>query len=125
MKSLGRYALTAAAIVLSTMGVLWAFLDGAGRASLLVAAAIALPVQITTFALLLRSGVESSRFMMWWGVGVLGRMVVVVGVGLALDSLTTLDPTVLLLSICGFFFALLLLEPAFVSRATRSAQFAQ
>ena len=125
MKALGHYSITAAVILLVAVGALWSFVDDAGRASLLVAAAIALPVQVGTFALLLRSSVETAQFMMWWGVGVLGRMLVVVGVGLSLESLSSLDPTVLLLSLCFFFFTLLLLEPVFFSRGNRPTQFAQ
>ena len=125
MKALGRYTLTAVTIVLVSVAALWAFVGEAGRTSLLVAAAIALPVQILTFGLLVRSSIDSAQFMLWWGIGVLGRMLVVVALGLALDAFAALDPTVLIMSVCGFFFALLLLEPAFFTRRNSPTRFAQ
>lgn len=125
MKALERYTITAVLFVLTAVGVSWPFADEPARLSLLAAAGVALPVQVGTFALMVRSGIDTHRFMMWWGVGVLGRMLVVVAVGLALESLTAIDPTVLLLATCGFFFALLLLEPFFFPRGNESARFAQ
>lgn len=124
MKALGHYAIAAILIVAAGTGALWPFLDPSGRAALVVAAAVALPVQLATFLLMLPGLRDPSRFMVRWGVGMLIRMGVVAVVGLLLPRLHGLDGGVLLLSVCGFFFALLLLEPAFF-RSKGTARFAQ
>ena len=125
MNALGRYSIVGFLVVLVATVALWPFLDGAGHRSLLVAGGVALPLQIGAFAFLSRSQGDPSRFMIWWGAGVLGRMAVVVGTGFALTLFDGLSPSVLLMSMAGFFFALLLLEPAFFVRSTDTAQYAQ
>lgn len=124
MKALGHYAIAAVLLVAALGGVLWLFLDEAGRVSLLAAVAITLPVQLGLFMLLIPAMGDQSRFLVRWGMGVLARMAVVAAVGLALPRLGALDGEVLILSVCGFFFALLLLEPAFF-RTKGTARFAQ
>jgi len=124
MNALGRYSIVGFLVVLVTTAALWPFLDAAGHLSLLVAGGVALPVQVGAFALLSRSQGDPTRFMLWWGAGVLGRMAIVVGAGLALTQVDGLSPSVLLLAMAGYFFALLLLEPAFFVRSTDTAQFA-
>lgn len=124
MKALGHYAIAAVLLVAALSGVLWLFLDDAGRVSLLAAVAITLPVQLGLFMLLIPAMGDQSRFLVRWGMGVMARMVVVAAVGLALPRLGGLNGEVLILSVCGFFFALLLLEPAFF-RTKGTARFAQ
>lgn len=113
MKALGQYAIAATVVTAVIGGAMWPFLDGTGRMSLMVAASIALPVQLGAFLLVVPSLGDQNRFLVRWGIGVLARMGVVGGVGLLLPRLQSLDGGVLLLTICGLFFALLLLEPAF------------
>lgn len=124
MKALGRYAVATILIVGLAVGGLWPFLDGAGRASLLLASGIALPVQWASFLLVVRSLGDSTQFLLRWAIGVLARMGLVAAVGLLLPRMGDLDGPVLLLSLCGFFFALLLLEPLFF-RNQAPARFAQ
>ena len=125
MKALGRYSIAGFLLVLvATLGM-WPFMGPAGHRSLLLAAAVALPVQVGAFALLVRAGAHPTRFLLWWAVGVLARMAIVISVGLAITNLEGIEPSVLLLSIAGFFFALLLMEPAFFDRNRDTAQFAQ
>lgn len=123
MKALGRYSIAAVLLVAAVSGVLWLFLDDAGRRSLMVAVAITLPVQLGLFMLLIPAVGDQSRFLVRWGMGVLARMAVVAAVGLSLPRLGGLNGEVLILSVCGFFFALLLLEPAFF-RSQGTARFA-
>jgi len=125
MNALGRYSTVGFLVVLCATAVLWPFLDAAGHRSLLVAGAVALPVQIGAFWLLNQSQDDPSRFMLWWGAGVLGRIAIVIGAGVALTQFGGLSPVVLLLSLAGFFFALLLLEPAFFVRSTDTTPFAR
>lgn len=123
MKALGHYSIVALLILAVLVGALWPFFDAAGRMSLLVAAVVALPVQLAAFALIVPALGHSTKFLIRWGLGFLGRMGVVAAVGLSLHRFEILDPSVLLLSVCGFLFTLLLLEPMFF-RNQGSTQFA-
>ncbi len=125
MKVLGWYAAMAAVLIIMAGGALWPFLDDPGRSGVLAAAAIALPFQILAFAALIHWGNEPNRFLMVWGLGMFARLLVVAGAGLGRGAVEGIDPTVFLLSVCGFLFALLLLEPVFMSRRNGSVQFAQ
>ena len=125
MNALGRYAIAGFLVVLVATLALWPFVGAEGHRSLLISAAVALPVQIGAFALLSRALGDPRKFMMWWGAGVLGRVLVVIGLGLAITRLDGIDPSVLLMSAAGYFFALLLLEPAFFDRTANLAQYAQ
>jgi hypothetical protein len=124
MKALGRYSIAGLLLVLvATLGM-WPFMGPAGHRSLLMAAAVAWPVQVCAFALLSRALGHPMKFLLWWGVGVLARMGIVIAVGLALTRIDGVEPSVLLLSTAGFFFALLLLEPAFFDQTGDRARFA-
>ena len=122
MSDLGRYALTAFLVVGLGGAALSVFLDDAGRRGILLAALIAYPVQVIAFGLLLRARGEPTRFMVWWGAGIALRVAVVVGVGFALSTLASVDPAALLLSLVGFFFVLLLIEPAFLKADSKDAR---
>ena len=121
MKALGLYAAVGMAIVLGTIFAAWTFLSEAGRDSMVTAAVIAWPLQVGFFSLLARAQGEPARFMVWWGAGVLGRMFVIAGVGLAMGSLGIVEPGVLLMSLAGFLFTLLLLEPFFLDHGKQTA----
>ena len=122
MSGLGRYALIALLIVGLGAAALAAFLDDAGRRGILLAALIAYPVQVMAFGLLLRARGEPTRFMVWWGAGIALRVAVVVAVGFASAVLAAVDPAALLLSLVGFFFVLLLIEPAFLRAESKGAR---
>lgn len=124
MKALGRYAIASIVVVLVLVGAVWPFVEVAGRAGLLLAAAIVLPVQLVAFALVFRSIGDSKQFLLRWGIGVMVRTAVVAGIGLTLDSFEGFEPAVLLMAVCGFFFALLVLESVFFLNK-RSERFAQ
>ncbi len=122
MNALNRYALTALLVVGLGAAALSVFLDDAGRTGILLAALIAYPVQVMAFALLLRARGEPTRFMAWWGAGIALRVAVVVAVGLASSRLESVEPAALLLSLVGFFFVLLLMEPAFLRADSEDAR---
>ncbi|NJD20045.1 MAG: hypothetical protein FIA95_12290 [Gemmatimonadetes bacterium] len=124
MKALGRYAIATTLVVTLAVGALWPFLDAGGRAGLALASGIALPGQWLTFLLVVRALDDSTQFLLRWGIGILSRMGLVAAVGLLLPRLGGLDGNVLILSLCGFFFVLLLLEPMFF-RSQAPARFAQ
>ena len=124
MKALVGYAVVTTLVVTLAVGGMWAFLDADGRSSLLLASAIALPVQWVLFLLVVKALGDSTQFLLRWGIGILARMGLVAAVGLLLPRLGGLDGGVLILSLCGFFFVLLLLEPLFF-RNQAPARFAQ
>jgi len=103
------------------VAVLFTFLDDEGRRGVLLAAGIAYPVQVTAFGFLLRASGEPARFFTWWGVGVAVRIGVVIIVGLVALRIESLGAEALLLSLAGFFFGLLLLEPMFLKAADKPA----
>ena len=121
MRALGRYALTGLLMIAVAVAALFPFLDDQGRSGVLLAAAIAYPVQVAAFGLLLRSRGDPSRFFVWWGTGVAVRVGVVIVVGIVALRIESLGAEALLLSLAGFFFVLLLMEPAFFKGADRDA----
>ncbi len=106
-------------MVTVAVAALLPFLDEDGRRGVLLAAAIAFPVQVAAFGLLLRAQGEPSRFFLWWGVGIAVRVGVVVAVGLTVARMESVGSEALLLSLAGFFFGLLLVEPAFLKSASK------
>ena len=124
MKALGQYAAATSLVVLVSLGVMWPFMSGAGRTSLLLAAAITVPIQWASFLLVVRALGEPTQFLLRWAIGILARMGAVGAIGLLLPRLAGVDGNVLLLSACGFFFLFLLLEPAFF-RGKGTERFAQ
>jgi hypothetical protein len=108
-----RYGAAAAAVVALLTLVLWPFLEPVGRQGVLVAAAVALPVQLTAFAVLVRYRGRVSGFMAAWAAGMAVRALAVAAVAFVVIRSGT-DATVpMLLSLAGFFFVLLLLEPVY------------
>ena len=101
------------------VAALFPFLDDDGRTGILIAAAVAYPVQVVAFGLLLRGRGDPARVFVWWGGGVLGRIGVGIVIGLVALRVESLGAEVLLLSVAGFFFVLLLIEPAFLKGADR------
>ncbi len=119
MRALGRYALTGLLMIAVAVAALFPFLDDDGRTGILIAAAVTYPVQVVAFGLLLRVRGQPSRFFVWWGAGVAVRVGVVIIIGLVALRIESLGAEVLLLSVAGFFFGLLLIEPAFLKGADR------
>ena len=119
MRALVRYAVAGFLMIAIAVAALFPFLQDEGRRGVLLAAGVAYPVQIVAFGLLLRARGEPSRFFVWWGVGVAVRIGVVVVAGLVALRIESLGAEALLLSLAGFFFGLLLIEPAFLKAADR------
>jgi hypothetical protein len=108
-----KYALTGATgVTLVTLG-LWPFLEPAGRRGILIAAAVALPIQVIAFSLMLRYRQDWNRFLAIWAGGTLLRMAVVGVVAFIAIRTGTEGAIPMLLALAGYFFGLLLLEPMF------------
>jgi heme/copper-type cytochrome/quinol oxidase subunit 4 len=117
-----RYGLTCAAIVGTLVLLAALLLDPAGLAGVLIAAAVALPVQIVLFVAMSKSPAGTNRFLAAWIGGMLVRMVVVGSVALALSLRPGSAEAPTLLGLVGFFFVMVLLEPAFLGlRSARGA----
>lgn len=125
MKALPRYTVVTSLVVVLFLSIAAPFLDASGRVGLLIAAAVTLPLQIGLFALLLGARHDSLRFMASWGMGVLGRVLVVGIMGLSIRALETVDPAVTILSTVGLFFIFLLLEPVFLFRDGQATGYAR
>ena len=108
-----RYAGVGTVGVSAVILVLWPFLDAASRTGLLIAAAVALPVQWASFAALMHFRGKPNGFLGVWVGGVALRMVVVGLVAFLAISRGADGLIALLLALAGFFFGLLLLEPMY------------
>lgn len=113
MKSSLNYATAGTGAVALAVLLFWPFLDPAGRRGVVMAALIALPVQIASYALLQRYRGEVNRFLVAWVGGTLLRMVVIgVAAWFVIRSSTEIAIP-MLLALASFFFGLLLLEPVY------------
>ena len=108
-------------MVAIALAALFPFLNDEGRRGVMFAAAVAYPVQVVAFGLLLRARREPAHFFVWWGAGVVVRIGVVIIVGLVALRIESLGSEALLLSLAGFFFGLLMIEPAFLKGADKDA----
>ena len=108
-----RYAATALLGCAAVTLVLWPFLDPEARRGIVIAAAIALPVQIVAFTLLIRYRTHMNGFLAIWAGGTLIRMAVVGIVAVVAIRSGSAGAVPMLLALAGFFFGLLLLEPMY------------
>jgi hypothetical protein len=92
---------------------LWPFLEPAGRRGVLVAAAIALPVQVLAFSVLVHYRGRVNGFMAAWAGGMAMRALAVAAVAFVVIRSGVDGAVPMLLALAGFFFALLLLEPVY------------
>jgi len=109
-----KYAFTGLVGVALITLIFMPFLDSAGRRGLVIAAFIALPIQIVAFAAMLSFRSNWNRFLAVWVGGTLLRMVAIglaafVAIRLDLEGLAPM-----LLALAGFFFGLLLIEPIYL-----------
>ena len=114
MSNVTKYAFTGLLGVALITLVFMPFLDPAGRRGLVIAALIALPIQILAFSAMLSFRSDWNRFLVVWVGGTLLRMVVIalaafVAIRLDLEGLAPM-----LLALAGFFFGLLLIEPIYL-----------
>ncbi len=121
-----RYAGACTALVAVVALVSALTMDRRGLASVLAAAAVALPVQVAAFTMVARAQVGTNRFLLAWVGGTLVRLVVVGGAGWWLTTLPGLAPLPTLLGLAGFFFLMLIMEPPFLglgkTRETRDPE---
>jgi len=125
MKALARYTAVTTLIATLLVAATAPFVGDSGKAGLLLAAGVAVSMQVLLFGLLHGARRDSSRFLAFWGVGVLARMGVVVLVGVSVRALDVFDPTVTVMGTVGLLFIFLLLEPLFLLRSERDPGYAR
>jgi len=108
-----RYGTSAVAVVALLTLVLWPFLEPEGRQGVLIAAGVALPVQVIAFAVLVRFRGRVAGFMAAWAGGMAVRALAVAAVAFVVIRSGSRGAVPMLLALAGFFFALLLLEPVY------------
>jgi hypothetical protein len=86
-------------------------LDGGRRSGVLLAAAVALPVQLGAFGALLRWRHRPNGFLAAWVGGALVRLLALGGVAVAVWRQGGLDPLWTLMAVAGLLFVLHLVEP--------------
>jgi hypothetical protein len=108
------YAL-AGAVLTVVLGLIVSLLGGADiTKAVWLAAGFAYALQTFAFGLLLLARDQASLFTAAWAGGMLLRFGAVGGFAFWAPRFSTLQPGTLLLSLAGFFFLLLLLEPVFL-----------
>jgi len=93
---------------------LWPWLSPPDRTGIWVASAVAYPVQMVAFFLLIKFWENRKQFLLFWVGGTVVRMGVILVAALILTRVDALSPAPTLLGLAGFFFGLLLLEPLFL-----------
>ena len=111
-----RYGLACLAVLMA--GVLGAavLLDHRGLVGVMAAGAVALPIQVTAFALLARTRQARHAFLAVWAGGILVRMAAIGLAGWALAVLPGLPAAPTLIGLAAFFSATTLLEPRYLGQ---------
>lgn len=117
MRSVGGYAGAGLALVLALTALLWPWLEPGGRRGVLLAGAVAWPVQVVAFGLLVRRREEMKSFLVAWVGGTVVRLGLILVAAFVLVRLDGVAVAPALLALAGFFFGLLLLEPVFFRAA--------
>ena len=114
-----RYATAGTGLVALGVLVLWPFLDPTGRRGVLLAALVALPIQILSFAALLRFRGRVNAFLVAWVGGTVLRMATIGGLTFVVIRSGADGLVPMLLALAFFLFGLLLLEPIYFKTAPR------
>lgn len=109
-------AVSAGLLFLLVLGVALAIPAG-NDGALWLAAGVAFVVQLVAFAALVVGKRRGSSFVVSWASGMLLRFAAIAAVAFWVTRATDLDPAVSLLSLVGFVFVLVLLEPLFLRLA--------
>lgn len=114
MRRLAGYGAVCLAMVAGLVLALWPFLDAGGRRGILIAAAVAFPVELGALGLYQALRGRTHGFLAALAGGFLGRMVAVGVVGLvATFSDGSAWASAGVLGLVGFLFVLMLVEPVF------------
>lgn len=117
MKAILSYAVAAVAFLVVGAGVVIWLVAAADPSSVWLAAAIAWPVQLIAFWILLVGRRAPGRFMVGWAGGMALRFATLAGVAIWSTRTEMFDAATALVSLVGFVFVLVLLEPLFLRLA--------
>jgi hypothetical protein len=120
MRLVGAYGAACGALVGVTALALAPWLGPSRREGLWAAGAVALVIQVGSFALLVRWRGQTNRFLAAWVGGTLARFTAVGLVAWAIVARGEPDPLTTLLGLAGYLFGMLLLEPVFFRIASRT-----
>jgi hypothetical protein len=112
VKAFAAYALASGALLVA-LAMLVVRLDPVDPAGVRIAGVIAWPVQLVAFAALIR-GRDGMGFVASWVGGMALRFAAVGAAALWVTRVDGPDPASLLISLVGFVFVLVLLEPLFL-----------
>jgi len=121
MRSVVEYSALCVAVSVLLLLLLLSIIPPASTKGVVTAVAVALPVQITLFALLVRYRDHHTGFLGAWVGGMLGRLALVGLMAFAVVWRDDLSPAATLLTLAGLLFGLLLLEPLFLRKRLRDS----
>lgn len=121
MSASARYGIASITVIALATLLFWPFLAPAGRRGVLLAAVVAVPLQIASFTLLCRFRGELKRFLVVWVGGTVVRMLAIGAVAFLLLRSGTDGVVTTLLALATFFFGLLLMEPMYFRPAEPAA----
>jgi hypothetical protein len=111
------YAAASAALLVGlSLGVSW-LVPGAEPGAVWLAAGIAWVVQLAAFGALVAGRYRGRDFLVSWASGMVLRVTVVAGVAFWLTRTGSFDAASALVSLVGFVFVLVILEPLFLRLA--------
>lgn len=116
MRAWGAYALTAFALTAAAAAMTTLLVDAASVTAVWTGAAIALGVQLAAFGALVALRDRGTLFLVGWLGGMFLRFGAVGLMAIWLNHTDALPHTAALVSLVGFVFLLLLLEPVFLRR---------
>jgi hypothetical protein len=117
MRAFLSYGVASAVLVAALVAGVVALVESADAGAVRLAGLIAWPVQLAAFAALVR-GRAGMGFMAAWATGMALRFAAVGGAALWVTRVDGPDPASLLVSLVGFVFVLVLLEPLFLRLTT-------
>lgn len=116
MRAWGAYALTACLLTAAAAAMTALLVEPASVTAVWTGAAIALGVQLAAFAAMVALRDHASLFLVGWLAGMVLRFGAVGAMALWLSRTDALPQAAALVSLVGFVFLLLLLEPIFLRR---------
>lgn len=119
MRALLAYAGVTTCVLVLAAGGLSLWLEPAGMRSVWLAAVVAWVVQVASFGMLVAADGDGGRFMVGWAGGMALRMAAVVALAVWAVRFGDLPAAPLLLSLVGFVFVLVLIEPLFLRVSRR------
>ncbi len=120
-RTLLSYALMTVVLAVVIVVLAWRLAAPADARGVWIGTAVAGVVQLGAFALLLYGRARARLFIASWLGGMILRILTLGGVAFWVTRSATLPPPATLLSLAGFLFLLLLMEPLFLRKRLRPA----